>query len=100
MQQDQHSNELQEFYECLFTAYSQIVPNFTKADLKSARFLQVADSIYKKGNSNDYNVQRIKKITHTWLVRGSASYRASNNAGTLNYFRKAMYMYFIFNIIA
>ena len=100
MQQDQHSNELQEFYECLFTAYSQIVPNFTKADLKSARFLQVADSIYKKGNSNDYNVQRIKKITHTWLVRGSASYRASNNAGTLNYSRKAMYMYFIFNIIA
>lgn len=99
MQQDQHSNELQEFYECLFNAYNQNMPNFTKADLKSAKFLQVADAIYKKGNSNDYNVQRIKKITHTWLVRGSASYRASNNAGTLNYFRKAIYMYFVFNVV-
>ena len=98
MQQEHNVNELRQFYECVFTVYSQINGKLNDDELKSIKFIQTAIEIYKKGNSNDKSIAIIKKITHLWLTRGSASYRASNNAGTLNSFRRTIYLYFIFAV--
>ena len=98
MQQEHHVDELRQFYECVFTVYGQENGKLNDDELKSIKFIQKAIEIYKKGNSNDKSIAIIKKITHLWLVRGSASYRASNNAGTLNSFRRAIYLYFIFAV--
>ncbi len=99
MQQERKSEELINFYECLFTAYYELEKHLSEDELHSANFIYTAQQIYKKGNSNDQNIKTIKAIAHNWLERGSASYRASNNAGTLNYFRSAIYFYFVFAVL-
>lgn len=99
MQQEHRADELRQFYECVFTVYSGLNNGKLSDDeLKSIKFIQTSLEIYKKGNSNDKSIATIKQITNLWLERGSASYRASNNAGTLNAFRRAIYLYFIFAV--
>ena len=99
MQQEHHVDELRQFYECVFTVYSGLNNGKLSDDeLKSIKFIQTSLEIYKKGNSNDKSIATIKQITNLWLERGSVSYRASNNAGTLNAFRRAIYLYFIFAV--
>ena len=98
MQQERHIDELRQFYESVFTVYSDLTGHLSDDDLHSISFIQKAIEIYKKGNSNDKSIAVIKKITNLWLTRGSESYKASNNAGTLNSFRRAIYLYFIFII--
>lgn len=98
MQQERRIDELTLFYTAIFSAFFEDLPRATDADVKGKMFIAEAEAIYKRGNSNDPNIKAIKAISHTWLERGSASYRATTNAGTINYFRKAIYYYFIFSV--
>lgn len=99
MQQDNRVNELKEFYSALFTVYHNLTQDISESSLHSVQFLATARSIYKKGNSIDPNIKKIKAILHQWLERGSSVYRSSNNAGTINEFRSALYYYFIFIVM-
>lgn len=86
--------EVKLFYECLFYAFFQYYPSAKASDVRTAKFLAAANSIYKKGNSLDKNVVTIKDLSHKWLEKGSRVYKVSNRAATQNSFRKAIFLYF------
>lgn len=90
-----NTREVREFYNCLFQLFFEEYPKATKADVNSNKFFVAGDAIYKKGNSNDKKVIRIKELSHIWLSRGSNTYRSSTRPDTLNRYRKAIYLYFV-----
>lgn len=87
--------EVKEFYQCLFYLFFTANPNALSRDIHSNKFLAAADAIYKKGNSNDKSIIRIKQLSHKWLSVGSKTYSSSTREATLNAFRKAIYLYFV-----
>ena len=99
IQREQDVERVKRYYECLFTLFFENYKNATDADVKTKKFLAAADAIYKKGNSNDKNIETIKKISHEWLATGSSTYRNSKRIPTINNFRKAIYMYFVFMVV-
>ena len=92
---ENNAREVREFYNCLFQLFFEEYPKATKSDVNSNKFFVAGDSIYKKGNSNDKNIIRIKELSHVWLSRGSNTYRSSTRPDTLNRYRKAIYLYFV-----
>lgn len=92
------SREVKEFYQCLFYLFFTANPKATARDINSTKFLASADAIYKKGNSNDKNILRIKALSHKWLKTGSNTYRSTTRVPTINNFRKAIFMYFVLSV--
>ena len=70
----------------------------SKEDVYSSKFIVFSLNTYKKSNTNDSNIVKIKNILDDWLKEYSTAYKKSNMAGTLNLFRKALYMFFVFTI--
>ena len=68
-------------------------------DIRSTRFIVVMDKVYKKGNSDDKNIKLIKSFLHKWLQLGSATYRTSNRAETLNKFKRSIFEYFVYTTV-
>ena len=54
--------------------------------------------IYKKANTTDANIVRIKQILDDWISKYSGQYKKSNAVGTVNAFRKALYTFFVLTI--
>lgn len=96
MRQERRTSELEAFYASLFTLFFQKNPNARNEDIHSKAFALTAEQAYKSGNSKDKNVITIKETSHEWLKRGSTTYRNSNSTGTLNGFRRAIFLYFVF----
>lgn len=96
---DEMVADVKRFYECLFYLFFETFPNSTEGDVRTMKFFAAADAIYKKGNSNDKNIKTIKDISHKWLSVGSNTYQTTQNAGTINNFRKAIYFYFV-NVVS
>lgn len=97
MRQENRADELEAFYSALFTLFFTKNPNAKNEDIHSKAFAITAEQAYKSGNSKDENVIRIKEISHEWLKRGSASYRNANSTSTINGFRRAIFLYFVFS---
>lgn len=97
LQEEERVREVKEFYDCLFYAFFSQYPSATPQEVKSLKFVAAIDQIYKKGNCNDKNINRIKELSHNWLKAGSKTYAATNRVATQNSFRKAVYLYFAFN---
>ena len=93
---DANVREVKQFYEALFTSYFTYDPTATPADIKTLKFISKCDAIYKKSNSTNPNIIIIKKLNDEWLTKGSRSYRVSNRVATKSNFRKAIYLYFVF----
>ena len=91
---EENVREVKDFYDALFYAFFTYYPDAKPSDVKTTKFVAAADSIYKKGNSLDKNINRIKELSHIWLKKGSKTYRVTNRAATQNNFRKAIYLYF------
>ena len=70
----------------------------TKDDIYSSKFIVFSLNTYKKSNTTDTNVVKIKEICDKWLNEYSDAYKKTNMASTLNLFRKALYMFFVFTI--
>ena len=69
-----------------------------KDDINSSRFLLFSMEIYKKANTTDKNIIRIKEILDNWIGVYSPQYKKSNAVGTINAFRKALYTFFVLTI--
>jgi hypothetical protein len=69
-----------------------------KDDINSSRFLLFSMEIYKKANTTDKNIVRIKEILDNWIGVYSPQYKKSNAVGTINAFRKALYTFFVLTI--
>ena len=70
----------------------------TKEDINSSRFLLFSMEVYKKANTTDTNILRIKEILDNWIGIYSPQYKKSNAVGTVNAFRKALYTFFVLTI--
>lgn len=70
----------------------------SQEDIYSSKFIVFSLNTYKKSNTNDSNIVKIKDILDEWLKEYSVAYKKSNMIGTLNLFRKALYMFFVFTI--
>ena len=70
----------------------------TKEELNSNKFLLFCLEIYKKANTTDDNIVKIKTILDKWLNMYSETYKKSNAVATINGFRKALFVFFVFTI--
>ena len=86
-------NEIKEFYNSLF--YLFFSNGGKKEEVKTGKFIALANDIYKKGNSNNKNIKTIKSLLDKWLKNGSQTYKSSTRPATLNSFRKAIFFYFV-----
>ena len=67
-------------------------------DIHDMRFILYATETYKKSNTINTNIVKIKNIMDGWLEKYSEEYKKTNRVGTLNLFRRALYMFFVFTI--
>ena len=67
-------------------------------DLNGSKFLTFCLAVYKKSNTNDENVIKIKSILDTWIEKYSETYRKTQRVATLNNFRRALYTFFVFTL--
>ena len=72
--------------------------NNNKDDLYSTKFLAFSLETYKKANTTNINIVTIKKILDKWLNAYSVTYKKTNSVSTINGFRKALFVFFIFTI--
>lgn len=69
-------------------------------EVKSSSFIVECLGIYKKSNTNNKNINEVKKVLEKWLNMYSEKYKKSNRVATLNNFKKALFTFFIFTIQA
>lgn len=67
-------------------------------DLNVSKFLIFCLAVYKKSNTNDENVIKVKSILDTWIEKYSETYRKTQRVATLNNFRRALYTFFVFTL--
>lgn len=67
-------------------------------DLNGSKFLTFCLAVYKKSNTNDENVIKVKSILDTWIGKYSETYRKTQRVATLNNFRRALYTFFVFTL--
>jgi hypothetical protein len=79
-------------YEFLFTG------QHSEQDIYDMKFTLYSSVIYKRSNTTRSNIVRIKNILDFWIKEYSAIYKKSNLVSTLNQFRRAIFMFFIFTI--
>lgn len=79
-------------YDFLFTGQHD------KTAINSTEFLIYSLETYKKSNTSNTNIVKIKNVLDKWLSQYSETYAKTNRIATLNTFRKSLYMFFIFTI--
>lgn len=87
--------DIRTLIELLVSVYVVNNPGCTERDVASRKFFISTLSIYKKNNSNDKNIIKIKDMTHDWLLECSEQYKKSNREATLNNFKRALFIYFV-----
>jgi len=75
----------------LFDSQNQI------QELSSNKFLLYCREMYRKSNTNDENIIKIKKILDSWLT-DLGTYKKTQRLATINSFRKALFMFFVISI--
>ena len=75
----------------LFDSHNQI------QELSSNKFILYCREMYRKSNTNDENIIKIKKILDRWL-EDLGTYKKTQNLSTINSFRKALFMFFVISI--
>lgn len=97
---NEQRDDIQKIVECLLHLYlqSEDSKGHTISGIGSNDFLIHCMKIYKKSHTIDENVVKIKEILDRWLVELKITEHTSNE-GTLNNFRRAIYMFFVLSIV-
>lgn len=66
-------------------------------EINSSKFLLYCLDIYKKSNTTDENIIRIKKVLDKWL-EDMGTYKKTQRAATINNFRRALFLFFVITI--
>ena len=69
-------------------------------DIHSDKFILECMAIYKSANTGNKMIIEIKKHLDIWLSKYSDRYKKTSRVATLNSFRKALFMFFVFTIQA
>lgn len=70
-----------------------------KTEIRTNKFLLYCLEMYKKSNTSDENIIRIKKLLDKWLEELGA-YKKTQRLATINNFRRAIFTFFVFTIMA
>ena len=93
------AKEVYDFYLALFYTYLSTPDSNANVDnVKSLKFTSVMSKIFKKGNSKDKNILKIKDLSTKWLEEGSSTFRTSSRDATRSCFRKAVFFYFVYSV--
>lgn len=90
-------NEIREIINLILQVYLFDDKNSVD-EIRSKKFIVHAIDLYKKSNTNDELVLKIKQILDEWLKENSDSYAKTQRKATLTNFRRALYYFFIFTI--
>jgi len=69
----------------------------TIQEVNSNKFLMYCMETYKKSNTTDKNIIRIKKILDKWL-ENLGTYKKTQRFATINSFRRALFLFFVLSI--
>lgn len=95
------NNDVQNFYSAIFLYYLTLDnPDATESSVRSMKFVALMRDVIKKGTSSNKNIMTIINYTNQWLEAGSNTFRLTNRDGTKSNYRKAVYNYFILNVVS
>lgn len=97
----EHREDIQSIVEALLYLYIQPdgnEPGHPASDVGTNDFLIHCMKVYKKSNTVNKNVIKIKEILDRWLVELKVREHTSRK-GTINDFRRALYMFFVLTIV-
>lgn len=69
----------------------------TIQEVNSNKFLLYCMETYKKSNTTDENIIKIKKILDSWL-EDLGTYKKTQRLATINNFRRALFLFFVLSI--
>lgn len=70
----------------------------TLDEIRTNKFLIYCSEVYKKSNTSDENIIKIKKILDKWL-EDLGTYKKTQRLATINNFRRSLYMFFVMTIM-
>ena len=88
--------EIYDLYASL--CYLYLTSGGTPSSVKSFKFFAVMKDMFKKGNSINVNILRIRDLINKWLEESSNTYRITQREATKTGYRRALYYYFILSI--
>lgn len=69
----------------------------TISEVNSNKFLMYCIETYKKSNTTDENIIKIKKVLDKWL-ENLGTYKKTQRLATINNFRRALFIFFVLTI--
>lgn len=72
--------------------------NNNTSEIRTNKFLIYCLEVYKKSNTSNPNIIKIKKILDKWLTH-LGTYKKTQNLGTINNFRRSIYTFFVYSIM-
>jgi hypothetical protein len=66
-------------------------------EINSTKFMMYCIELYRKSNTLDKNIIKIKEILDLWLTRVDV-YKKTQRLATINNFRRAIFLFFVFTI--
>ena len=91
-----NKEEIQQIIESILFLYLFDDKNKLQ-EINTDKFFMYCIDIYKKSNTTDENIIRIKTILDSWLER-LGTYKKTQRLNTINDFRRALYMFFVISI--
>ena len=89
-------DSVKEFYSAVFGIFLES-KKYTAEDVRTTQFVAYMMNAYKKGNTADSNMLKIRDCLNIWLERGSPLYRALTRPASQSSFRRAIYTYMIYS---
>lgn len=92
--------EMREFMNCIFTVHFSTLEykDIRDVDVRSIKFVQNIEAMFRKGNTKDVNILKAKDIMDGWLRRGSNTFRKTKRLPTIAEYRRGVYLYMILMI--
>lgn len=93
---EDRSDEIEKFIQSILFKYLYD-DHHKKSDINSIQFLYYALDLFKRTNSSDPNILRVKDTLNLWSEETGIHSKYTRTATRINY-KKAIFMYFIYSI--
>lgn len=90
--------QMRQLIEAIINTYVVDAQKNPEEISRNNHFLLHANALYKKSNTSDKNVIRIKAILDSW-IEDLDVYKKTQRQATINNFRRAIYLFFVISIM-
>lgn len=94
---DDNISDIKNILEAILVLYLFDEKN-TIEEINSDKFMVYCLDVYRRSNTNNANVNKIKVILDSWLER-LGTYKKTQRLATINDFRRALYTFFVMSIM-